>query len=337
MANEIEIVSDGEGAFVAGDRSAVERFLGHVGLSSEVEKLPLSRLAPMLKSTGEVAQRASEISEKSGYYLKLTPEAYKRLKEAGGLMPTKTKGVSHAMLGQTGKKSLKWLQVEDGPSALLTKPAVLSGIGGLMSQLAQQAEAAELKALLLRLVEKLDDVRRAQRDEVLAKMHGAAAAIEEATTIRQYGGDPNTLWAKVSGASQTIHEVQSQALLELAGLAAKVEGKTKTGELKKAAREIEREIAVQLAILGRCFELQDKFRVIELDHVLAAAPENLEGHRLGVLESALSAGRCGPGLHGTTDGSHGHCWRNRQREHPPPCESSALHCRLAQLDRRAPR
>jgi hypothetical protein len=285
MVNEIEIVSDGEGAFVAGDRSAVERFLGHVGLSSEVEKLSLSRLAPMLRSTGEVAQKASEISEKSGYYLKLTPEAYKRLKEAGGLMPTKTKGVSHAMLGQTGKKSLKWLQVEDGPSALLTNPAVLSGIGGLMSQLAQQAEAAELKALLLRIDEKLDDVRRAQRDAVIAKMHGAAAAIEEATTIRQHGGDPNTLWAKVSGASQTIHEVQSQALLELAGLASKVEGKTKTGELEKAAREIEREIAVQLAVLGRCFELQDKFKVIELDHVLATAPENLEGHRLGVLES----------------------------------------------------
>ncbi len=200
-------------------------------------------------------------------------------------MPTKTKGVSHAMLGQTGKKSLKWLQVEDGPAALLTNPAVLSGIGGLMSQLAQQAEAQELKALLLRIDEKLDDVRRAQRDAVLAKMHGAAAAIEEATTIRQHGGDPNTLWAKVSGASQTIHEVQSQALLELAGLASKVEGKTKTGDLKKAAREIEREIAVQLAVLGRCFELQDKFKVIELDHVLATAPENLEGHRLGVLES----------------------------------------------------
>ena len=30
-------------------------------------------------------------------------------------MKTKTKGISHAMLGETGKRSLKWLQVEDGP------------------------------------------------------------------------------------------------------------------------------------------------------------------------------------------------------------------------------
>lgn len=47
-------------------------------------------------------------------------------------------------------------------------------------------------------------------------------------------------------------------------------------------QEIEREVAVQLAVLARCFELQDEFRVVELDHVLATAPENLEGHRRGL-------------------------------------------------------
>src|SRR5690606_18393318 len=50
----------------------------------------------------------------------------------------------------------------------------------------------------------------------------------------------------------------------------------------KAVGEIEREVAVQLAILARCFELEDNFSVVELDHVLATAPESLDGHRRGL-------------------------------------------------------
>lgn len=151
-----------------------------------------------------------------------------------------------------------------------------------MSQLAQQSEAQELRALLVRIDEKLDDVRRAQRDAVLAKMRSAAAAIDEAMTIRSLGGDPKTLWDKVSGSSETLLNVQEEALLALRALADKAEAKSNTGELKRALKEIEREVGVQLAILARCFELQDEFRVVELDHVLATAPENLEGHRRGV-------------------------------------------------------
>ena len=284
MVGEIELVSDGDGLVVVGNRSAVERFVDHAGLLPYAEAFGLGKLSTVLKSGAEVARTAADITERSTLYLKLTPESAKRLKDAGGLMKTKTKGISHAMLGDPGKVN-KWLQVEDGPASFLTNPAVLSGIGGLMSQFAQQAEAHELKALIVRMDEKLDDVRRTQRDAVLAKMDRAAAAIEEAMTIHKHGGDPETLWAKVSGESATILEVQNAALLELGALADKVDGKTKTGELKRATQEIEHEVAIQLSILARCFELQDEFRVVELDYVLATAAENLEGHRLGVAEA----------------------------------------------------
>ena len=285
MVGDITLVSDGDGVVVAGDRSAIERFLEHASLLQNAEEFELGKLSTVLKSGAEVAKTASGIAEQSALYLKLTPESAKRLKDAGGLMKTKTKGINHAMLGEPGKKSLKWLQVEEGPASWMTNPAVLSGIGGLMSQFAQQAEAHELKALLVRMDEKLDDVRRTQRDAVLAKMNGAAAAIEEAMTIHRHGGDPETLWDKVSGESVAILEVQNTALLALGALAEKVEGKSKAGELKRATQEIERDVAIQLAVLARCFELQDEFRVVELDHVLASAPENLEGHRLGVAEA----------------------------------------------------
>ncbi|MFI2644390.1 hypothetical protein [Streptomyces sp. NPDC018610] len=285
MSGEIELVSDGDGVVVIGRRSAIERYLDHAGLLPEADEFALGRLSNVLKAGADVAKTASGIAEQSARYLKLTPESAKRLRDAGGLMKTKTEGISHAMLGETGTKSLKWLQVEDGPASLLTNPAVLSGIGGLMSQCAQRREAHELKALLVRMDEKLDDVRRRQRDAVLAKMDRAAAAIEDAMTIHRHGGDPSTLWTKVSAEAGTILEVQSVALRELSALAEKVEGKSRTGELKRAAQETERETAIQLSILARCFELQDEFRVVELDHVLATAPMNLEGHRLGLAEA----------------------------------------------------
>lgn len=282
MADEVELVSDDDGVVVFGNRSAIERFLDGAGLLSLAREFEIGKLTKIFSTGADVAKTASGIAEQSALYLKLTPESAKQIKDAGGLMKTKTKGISHAMLGETGKHSLKWLQIEDGPASLLTNPAVLSGLGGLMSQFAQQAEAQELKALLLRIDEKLDDVRRDQRDAVLARMKGAAAQIEEAMTVRAHGGDSMTLWAKVSGASATILNVQEEALLALGALAEKVQGKRRTGELKKVAGEIEEEVAVRLAILARCFELHDEFRVIELDHVLATAPESLEGHRHGL-------------------------------------------------------
>lgn len=282
MANAIELVSDGDGVLVAGDSSAVARFLGHVGLLDQAHEVDLARINTIAKTGADAFATVSAIVEQSAMYLKLTPDSARRLKDGGGLMKTKTKGISHAMLGESGKKSLKWLQVEDGPGSIATNPAVLSGVAGLLSQFAQQSEAQELKALLLKIDGKLDDVRRAQRDAVIARMRSSAAEIDEAMVIRAHGGDPQTLWDKVSSSSGVIKDVQEEALLALGALADKVEGKSKSGELKRTLHGIEGEVAVQLAVLARCFELQDQFKVIELDHVLATAPQNLAGHRRGV-------------------------------------------------------
>jgi cell division protein ZapA (FtsZ GTPase activity inhibitor) len=298
MTDEIELVGDDEGAIVVGDRAAVERFLTGLGMLTQAKAFDLEKLRAAARAGADISSFISVVAEQSALYLKLTPESAKRLKDAGGLMPTKTKGISHVMLGETGKQSLKWLQAEDGPASLLTNPAVLSGVGGLLSQFAQQAEAQELKELLVRIDEKLDDVRRGQRDTVLARMRGAAASIAEAATIRDHGGDPKTWWDKVNGVSETLFTVQEEAQLALRALADKVDGKSKTGELKKVTEQIEREVAIQLAVLARCFELQDEFRVIELDHVRATAPGRIDGHRLGVADAR--AKRRSNVLEGTT-------------------------------------
>ena len=116
----------------------------------------------MLNTGSKLAEAASNIAENAGRYLRLTKESAEQVKKFG-LMPTKTKGISHAMLGDPGSIN-KWLQIEDGPASLLKNPVILSGVAGVMAQLALQQEAQELKQLLGAIDRKLDDVRRRQRD-----------------------------------------------------------------------------------------------------------------------------------------------------------------------------
>lgn len=280
MADEIELIHDGQGFAVVGRPTAIQRFLDSLGTLALSQELPLDRIVSALDAGAKVTGLAADLYENSGRYVKLTKESAERVREFG-LMPTKSKGISHAMLGERGSIS-KWIQVEDGPASLATNPAVLSGIGGLMTQIAKQAEANELKALLAKIDEKLDDVRRAQRDSVLAKMDRATLAIAEAQTIREHEGNRETAWRKIEAESGTIAEVQGSALRALDALADKVEGKTKVGELARLTHEVERDLSVWLAVLARCCQLQDEFAVLEIEHVMEKAPQDLDGHRMGL-------------------------------------------------------
>lgn len=280
MTGEVELVGDDDGIVVVGDRRDIDRFLRSAGLTHSAQGFDLRAVSSYLRVGAESAQAASEIAEKSARYLKLTSESAQAVKDAGGLMTSTRAGISYALLGAPGRVD-GWLQVEGGAGALLTNPAVLGGLGGFLTRAAHEIEAKELRALLVQIDGKLDDLRRRQRDEVLARVSSAAAAIDEARVLRESGGDPQTLWDKVSGASTMVTTLQEDALQALGAAADKATQASKMREVKTAAAELEEEVALQLAIIGRCFELQDEFEVIELDHVLATAPEHFEGHSLG--------------------------------------------------------
>ena len=89
-------------------------------------------------------------------------------------------------------------------------------------------------------------------------------------------------WSKVQATPATIARTQAYALRQLDALAEKMERKTKIGDLAKAAKEAESKVQEWLAVLARCFQLQDAIAVLELDRVLDASPEELDGHRLGL-------------------------------------------------------
>lgn len=283
MDDNIELVSDGENLAVIGSQKAVERFLRSVGLLDISKDLDTVKISVALGRGAEMAQAASEISARTGRYIKLTKESAGDMNRFG-LMPTKTKGVSHAMLGDPGKIG-KWLQVEAGNGQMLGNPALLSGAAGIMAQFARQHEAAELKELLIRIDEKLDDVRRRQRDEVLAKLDRVSDAIEDAMDVREHDGDQQTAWEKVVAESAVIGEVRADSLRAIKALADKLSNNSGVGRLAKSMKEIEQEVAIWLAVLARCFQLDDEYQVLELEHVLATAPAAIDRHRLALNDS----------------------------------------------------
>ncbi|XVQ82327.1 hypothetical protein ACQP2K_26105 [Microbispora siamensis] len=280
MDDEIQLISDGEGLAVIGNPADVERFLVSEGLPSK--DLGLQRLGSVLSIGAEAAQAGSEIAANSGRWVKLTKESA-QLVDKYGLRKSSKTGLSSGVLKGNKGQIKGFVEFGKGPGSFLTNPALLAGAAGIMAQLAMQQTMDEITDYLATIDEKVDDVLRAQKDAVLADMIGVDLVIEEAMTIReQVGRVSEVTWSKVHTTSVTIARTQAYALRQLDALAEKMEHKTKIGDLAKTSKEAESKVQEWLAVLARCFQLQDAIAVLELDRVLDTSPEELDRHRLGL-------------------------------------------------------
>ncbi|MET9508566.1 hypothetical protein ABZX62_08810 [Streptomyces flavidovirens] len=280
MANEIQLISDGDGLAVIGNATDVERFLVSEGLSSK--DLGLQRLKSFVGTGAVVAQAGSEIAANSTRWVQLTRDSAQIVKKYGLRESSKT-GLSTGVVKGHKGQIRGFVEFVKGPRSLLTNPAVLANAARLMSQVAMQQTVDEITDYLATIDAKVDDVLRAQKDAVLARMIGVGFVIEEAMTIREKRrGVDEVTWSKVQTAPTTIAETQAYALRQLDALAEKMESKTKIGDLATTAKEAESTVREWLAVLARCFQLQDAVAVLELDRVLDATPEELNGHRLGL-------------------------------------------------------
>ncbi|MEJ8645604.1 hypothetical protein WKI68_39120 [Streptomyces sp. MS1.HAVA.3] len=280
MDNEIQLISDGDGLAVIGNAPDVERFLVSEGLSSK--DLGLQRLKSVAGTGAAVVQAGSEFAADSGRWVKLTQESAQLVKKYGLRESSKT-GLSTGVVRGHKGQIRGFVAFTKGPRSLLTSPAILAGAGKIMAQVAMQQTMDEITDYLATIDEKVDDVLRAQKDAVLARMIGVGFVIEEAMTIRETRGRVDEVtWSKVQAAPATIADTQAYVLCQLDALAEKMERKTKIGDLATTAQEAESIVREWLAVLARCFQLQDAIAVLELDRVLDASPEELNGHRLGL-------------------------------------------------------
>lgn len=280
MDNEIQLISDGDGLAVIGDAEDVERFLASEGLPSK--DLGMPRLKSVVATGAVVAQAGSEIAANSGRWVKLTKESAEVVKKYG-LRKSSKSGLSTGVVQGNKGQIRGFVEFVKTPRSLVTNPAVLAGAAGIMAQIAMQQSMNEITDYLATIDEKVDDVLRAQKDAVLARMIGVGFVIEESMTIREKRGRVDEVtWSKVQTAPATIAETQAYALRQLDALAEKMERKTKIGDLAATAKEAESTVREWLAVLARCFQLQDAIAVLELDRVLDASPDELDGHRLGL-------------------------------------------------------
>lgn len=280
MDDEIQLISDGDGLAVVGEPMAVETYLRSRGLWAASQHLDLGRLQSLPALGANVVRASAEVAANSGRWVKLTEESARLVKEHG-LMESKTLGESHLMVGVPGSVK-SWLQAETGPGSMLTNPAFLSGVAGLMAQIAAQQSMAEITTYLARIDEKVDEVLRKLDNAVAARLAGAAGAIDRAMTIRDEVGEvDDTLWSTVDQAHSAIGEAQAYALGELDAVAKSLES-AKFSVLAEKAKKAEPEVQKWLGVLARCFQLQEAVDVLEIDKRMALSPERLDTYCRGM-------------------------------------------------------
>ncbi|EAG2055202.1 hypothetical protein BCR81_15630, partial [Listeria monocytogenes] len=277
--SEIELVIDGDGISLIGRREPVEEFFEANGLRSR--ELDLSKLKTAFGAGAAVTKAGSEIAANSGRWMKLTEESW----AAAQKLPKVTNSSSgnlHATLRAPNGQFAKNLQFLKTPGSILTNPAMLAGVAGIMAQVAMQQTMDEITDYLAAIDQKIDDVLRAQKDAVLADIIGVDMMLEEALTIRkEVGGVSEVTWSKVQASSMTIARTQAYALRQIEALAGKLQSKS-VNELADSSKKIDGEVQEWLAVLAQCFYLQEATGVIELDRVLQTSPEELEQHRVGL-------------------------------------------------------
>lgn len=281
MSDEIEIINDGDGVAIFGDPEVVERYLSSVGVESR--ELPTRRLGPSLSAASGAVQAGAGITANAGRWVKLTEKSAAALKQST-LMKGSSTGVSRAVLTENGGKIKGILEIVHTPASMLTNPAMLAGVSGIMAQMAMQQAMDDINDYLSVIDAKVDDVLRAQENAVLADMIGVDMIIAEAMTIRDHTGRVSDVtWSKVQTASFSVAKTQAYALGEIKAIAEKMEKKVSLGEVAALSEKARAKIQDWLAVLARCCALQDGTAILELDRVLDSSPDDLEQHRAGVV------------------------------------------------------
>lgn len=287
MTDDVQLISDGSGLAVIGDPAAVELFLSSEGLESR--ELDLTRVRSSMSHAGSSLQAGAEVARNAGRWVKLDARPAAAIKKHG-LMKGSTTGVSRAVVQSKGKGKgggikgiVEFASAPGGLLATLTNPAALTSIGALMAQVAMQQQMEEITDYHAVIDEKLEEIARRQKDEVLSALDGVALLLEDAHAVRgEVGRVSEITWSKIQASDATIAAVQARTLRELDAIAVKVERASQLGDRVKAIAVAETKTPQWLAVLARTFQLQDAVWVIELDRVLDAAPDDLEEHRRGL-------------------------------------------------------
>ncbi|CCE55855.1 putative uncharacterized protein [Corynebacterium casei UCMA 3821] len=253
---EVDVVLRDDELMVFGDELAVQEFIDSLAL-------PESRTAGIdgdlarifdqrLKNSGTLIQGMAEISENSGRFVMLTKETLEGIKEFG-LVDTDVPGIKHVMLGARGDIK-KWAQMEVGIGSKLLNPAVLSGIGGMMTQLALQQSMAEITTYLKTIDHKLDEVIRKVDEAKKSDLSGLLKTLREAMIRYEIEGAVDSHFMNhITDFHTTVNAVEDYAWCQInatRGGLGKIRG---LKPMMLATEEAQREISQWLGFLANAY------------------------------------------------------------------------------------
>jgi len=276
----IELISDGENLLVLGDdRRGVEGFLRSRGLLESAREVSRHQLVPALRSSADLVKTLSDAAAESSLWLKITPESAEAIKKYG-LTDSGTPGIAYAMAGRRGDIK-EWIKVNSATHSRVTNPGALSGAAGLLSQTAHEQEAAQLGELLESLDQKLDQVIRGQKDDILGDLAGIERQIRITRNRLDQEGELDSLtWSGLFGTALGLRQVQGKALLKLQGIAEDLGSLKRFGDLRSRLDDARGEVQQWLSVVARCVKALDELTVLELDYCAVLAPERLDERRL---------------------------------------------------------
>ncbi|MDR2931341.1 MAG: hypothetical protein LBV06_10625 [Propionibacteriaceae bacterium] len=194
-----------------------------------------------------------------------------------------TDGTLKAVMTGPDGKIRALAEFAKGPGSMLGNPAILTGVAGIMAQMAMQQAMAEITDYLAAIDQKVDDILQAQKDSVVAGIVGVGLEIEEAMAIRDQVGEVSEVtWSKVQATSTQIKQTQVYAMRQIQTITEKLERNVAIQDLVAVTRDAQVKVHEWLAILARCFQLQEALGILELDRVFVTAPRELEQHRIGL-------------------------------------------------------
>lgn len=279
----VTIIQDEQGITFLGDAGAIDLWLKDEGFNSKAFK---AKAVQTVSMASKGAQKASDAMVESGRWVKLTKESAELVAKYGtnGKKGNLFSGVARRKNGNI-VKHLQFTKADQ------LNPAMLTGISGVMAQMALEQAVSEITDYLKEIDAKLDDLLRDQKDQTVSKLAGISHMIDETMLIyQQVGSISETTWSKVSGCPQDIATIQAYAIAKIKGLTEKVEREQDpkqvrplTQQVRPLTQQIRQEIHQWLGMLASAVKMQDQVSCIELARVCQEEPEQLEAHKKGVV------------------------------------------------------
>lgn len=295
---DVEVFLRGSGAMVIGDEVAIREFIDSLAVQEsktvEIGGSLGRTLGQQLKNSGILVQGAAGISESSGRFVLLTKETLEGIKKFG-LVDTDVPGIKHAMLGTRGNVK-KWAQFEVSSRSKFLNPAMLSGIGGIMTQLANQQSMAEITAYLRKLDHKLDVVIRKVDQTKRSDLGGFLKTLREATLRYEREGvvDPRFM-NEIISFQNTVNTVESYAWDQIFGIVDDIPRKSSVKKVQAATDSAYSEISNWLGLLAEAYLAECRLDDFKLKEKLEESVEayNQELEMLRVLRAARDRKRSG--------------------------------------------